>query len=76
MEELKRQLDAQANRLDTEFELLELQIDRLIDDPKPSYESVCIAVSQVKRVGRSASLLKRTLAQLRDSYSQEAQGKK
>lgn len=65
MEELERQLDAQASRLEDELELLGIQIDRILENP--SYDGACLAVSQAKRVKRDATVIVRTLAKMRDN---------
>lgn len=65
MDELERQLDAQASRLDDEIEMLEIQIDRILESP--SYEGACLAVAQAKRTKRDLSNVLRLLAKLRDS---------
>lgn len=64
MDELERQLDAQASRLDDEIEMLEIQIDRILESP--SYEGACLAVAQAKRAKRDVTMITRTLAKMRD----------
>ncbi len=61
MEELQRHVDAQADRLDREYEALMRLIDEGVTD-----DTVRLALSQAKRVRRESALLVRVLAQARD----------
>lgn len=49
------------------------QVARQIDPDSPNPNTVMIALAEAKRVRRESTLLTRAIAQLRDSYSQEAQ---
>lgn len=61
MEQLQRQVDAQADKLDREYDSLE----RLLDTPA-NEQTVQLLLSQAKRVKRESSVLVRNLARLRD----------
>ena len=59
---LHRQIDRQADKLDTEYDLLE----RMRDGDPTSIQVVALMLQQAKRVRREASALVRLLAQQRD----------
>lgn len=61
MDELQRLVDAQADKLDREYDLLE----RLLDT-RASDETIQLILSQGKRVKRESTVLVQRLAQLRD----------
>ncbi len=62
---LHRQVIEQADKLDTEYDLLERMRDTVVTD-QTSYDHVRIMLQQAKRVRRESGHLVRLLAQLRD----------
>lgn len=69
MDELQRQVDAQASKLDREFAGLEQLLETPAID-ETHCQHVEILLIQAKRVRREAAALVRALARLRDAFGE------
>jgi hypothetical protein len=71
MDELKRQIVAQAEKLDAESDHLSHQLEGLANGIHTMH--LDLLVSQAKRARRSSTILVKQLAELRDKHNLQAE---